>query len=166
VISSVSHTLANGVENLTLASGAGNINGTGNALDNTIVGNEGNNILTGGAGADTLTGNAGADVFLFNALNEGVDNITDFTSGVDKLEFLAAGFGGGLTANTTPALVSAADIATANHAGSGGYFIFDNSDPNKGTVYWDATGGSGTDAVAIVKLAGVSALLASDLFIV
>ena len=82
VLSSISHTLANGVENLTLVSGAGNINGTGNALDNVITGNEGNNVLTG---------NGGKDTFAFKP-NFGNDVITDFHSGQDVLQFDAAIF--------------------------------------------------------------------------
>jgi Ca2+-binding RTX toxin-like protein len=68
----------------------------------TIVGTIGNDVLTGGAGNDTitggvgrdvLTGGAGADTFDFNRYTEtfaGVANrdlITDFVSGIDKLDF-------------------------------------------------------------------------------
>ena len=79
VISSVSHTLANGVENLTLASGAGPIGGTGNSLDNVIVGNEGNNVLSGLAGNDYLDGGAGADTMAGGAGDDTyvVDNAGD-----------------------------------------------------------------------------------------
>jgi Ca2+-binding RTX toxin-like protein len=61
VISSISHTLAAGVERLSLA-GTASINGTGNTLDNRISGNDGANILDGGGGSDRLDGGLGADV--------------------------------------------------------------------------------------------------------
>ncbi|MDB5746177.1 MAG: hypothetical protein JWP72_1025 [Massilia sp.] len=60
VQSSVTHTLADHVENLTLT-GSGSINGTGNALDNLITGNNGSNVLSGLDGNDTLLGSLGAD---------------------------------------------------------------------------------------------------------
>jgi Ca2+-binding RTX toxin-like protein len=89
VQSSVTHTLAAEVENLTLT-GAGAINGTGNELGNLIVGNtaanilsggDGNDILDGGKGTDKLTGGAGSDTFLRHSLAEGKDTITDFETG-------------------------------------------------------------------------------------
>ncbi len=81
VISSVSYTLGNNVENLTLnaslAVADANINGSGNSLSNIITGNAGNNQLDGGGGADTLIGGAGNDI-----LNGGAgDLISDNLSG-------------------------------------------------------------------------------------
>ncbi len=61
IVSSVSYTLPDNVENLTLAAGSGPLTGTGNALDNVIVGNASGDTLNGGDGNDTITGGAGAD---------------------------------------------------------------------------------------------------------
>ena len=53
VYSTVTHTLAAEVENLSLQ-GTASINATGNVLNNTIYSNAGNNIIDGGAGVDTV----------------------------------------------------------------------------------------------------------------
>ncbi len=106
VLSSITHTLAANVENLTLT-GTAAINGTGNGLGNAIAGNIGANLLsgldgadtllggagndtltggtgmdllTGGQGTDTLTGGADSDRFDFNSLDGSVDTVTDFSS--------------------------------------------------------------------------------------
>ncbi|OZA23872.1 MAG: hypothetical protein B7X93_11800, partial [Hydrogenophilales bacterium 17-61-9] len=63
VLSGVTYTLSNNVENLTLTSTAA-INGTGNALNNVLVGNSAANILSGAAGNDTLEGMEGADTLI------------------------------------------------------------------------------------------------------
>ncbi|MHA3105222.1 calcium-binding protein, partial [Acinetobacter sp. ANC 3791] len=62
VLSSVTFTLGNNLENLTLT-GSAAINATGNTLNNILIGNSANNILSGGAGNDILDGMAGNDQF-------------------------------------------------------------------------------------------------------
>jgi hypothetical protein len=50
--------------------------------------------------------------------------------------------------------------------GAGGYFIFADSGPHAGTVYWDATGGSGADATPIAHLETHATLASSDFLLV
>jgi Ca2+-binding RTX toxin-like protein len=73
VISSVTHTLASNVENLTL-SGSSAIHATGNSLNNILTGNSGNNTLAGGAGDDTYYATNG-DTVVENS-SEGTDTIS------------------------------------------------------------------------------------------
>jgi len=118
VISSYSSwTLQANLENLTLGGTVGGdnpINGIGNELDNTITGNNSSNVLfgkqgndtllgeggedrlVGGIGDDILTGGDGADRFYRWRSDTGVDTITDFQVGEDRLCFSARGFGGDL----------------------------------------------------------------------
>src|SRR5262249_17394027 len=64
VISTITYTLGDNLENLTLAPGAGNIDGYGNSLDNVIHGNDGVNTLYGYDGDDALDGGAGGDIMI------------------------------------------------------------------------------------------------------
>jgi Ca2+-binding RTX toxin-like protein len=132
VHSTISYTLPNNVENGTL-DGTAAINLTGNGLANTLHGNSGDNFLygmagndilvggagndtlRGGLGADTLTGGTGSDTFQFEASN-GNDKITDFQSGVDKLDFHLLG----ITSSSVKEVVSGGNLllkVDANHDG-------------------------------------------------
>ncbi|MFT3736412.1 MAG: calcium-binding protein [Rhodocyclaceae bacterium] len=87
VVSSVSHTLSENVENLTL-SGSSAINATGNILSNYIVGNTAANLLDGGLGNDTMSGGAGNDTYRVDTTQdviiensaEGIDTVLSATS--------------------------------------------------------------------------------------
>ena len=63
---------------------------TGNSGANKIVGLGGNDIIRGGAGDDDLIGGSGNDQFVFEDLNNGVDNIRGFQTGADDLVFSSA----------------------------------------------------------------------------
>jgi Ca2+-binding RTX toxin-like protein len=164
VEASVSHTLGLNVEKLILT-GADPIDGIGNTRANTLTGNDaankliglaGNDTLQGGKGGDTLTGGVGsdiltggedADIFHFDALAEKSDTITDFLSGTDHIEIVAAGFTGAvvgavnLASNATPAPTTAA-----------GWFLFDT---DNGRLSWDD---DGTGAHAAQLLATLTSL--------
>jgi hypothetical protein len=63
----------------------------GTAAADKLSGSGTNDILVGGGGADTLTGGQGKDTFTYNATTDSTpaaaDTITDFTHGVDKIDF-------------------------------------------------------------------------------
>ncbi|OOS06576.1 hcalcium-binding protein [[Haemophilus] felis] len=93
VISSVSYTLPEYVENLQL-SGDNSISATGNDSNNILQGNAANNRLIGYGGNDTLNGmrgndllmgGKGDDTYLFNR-GDGIDSIYD-EQGTDTLRF-------------------------------------------------------------------------------
>jgi len=72
--SSVLGTITN--DDLTLVGGSG--------ADVLVAGSE-NNTLIGNGGADTLTGGPGNDRYVYNAMGDGGDTITDFRVGQDKI---------------------------------------------------------------------------------
>ena len=137
----------------------------------TFIGNDGNDKLTGGAGADkfvfgvvvtqTVTGDA-TTVQRYEEVETdltGVDTITDFKRGTDKIVLAAEMFDvfegdeGVLAAN----LVIGTQAKDAND-----YLIFN---PTTKMLSFDADGNGKNAAVEIVVLTGVVKLAASDFLI-
>jgi Ca2+-binding RTX toxin-like protein len=148
--------------------GSGNFTGFANATGSTsvtggngndmLVGGAGNDILTGGGGNDVLSGGAGADTFVFSGLTGmGVDRITDFVSGTDRIQLNAAGFG--ITAiGDLSFAAGAAPAATDNHP----TLLYNNG---TGALYFDPTGGSSVDQVLLATLDNRPSLALSDFLI-
>ncbi|BCH20393.1 cadherin domain-containing protein [Mesorhizobium sp. L-8-3] len=160
VISSVSHTLAAHVENLTLSGSA--VSGTGNTLNNVIVGTTGNNVLAGGWGNDTLTGGAGSDTFLFNtSLNRtsNVDRITDFNVAADTIRLDNAAFKG---------LAAGWLAAGAFHTGAAAADAQDRIIYNKatGAISFDADGSGSGAAIHFATVSAGLALTNADFFVI
>jgi Ca2+-binding RTX toxin-like protein len=177
VNSSISYILGNNLENLTLI-GTKAINGTGNSLNNRITGNSANNILTGGAGNDILNGNAGndilvggagndvltggsgADQFRFNASNEGIDRITDFSVVYDTIVVKASGFGG-LSLGT---LASSAFRVGSSFTTTSQRFLYNSG---TGALSFDRDGiGGAYNAIQIATLSTGLAMTNADILVV
>jgi hypothetical protein len=114
---------------------------------------------------DVLIGAGGNDNFAFSSTSVGNETIVDFTHGADHLQIsvAGAGFAGhGLEANAAATVINAASIGAAT-GGTNGDFIFDTT---AHSLYWDANGGSGADAVLLAHLQNVNSLSASDFHLV
>jgi uncharacterized delta-60 repeat protein len=174
VISTVTWTLGDYVENLTLG-GTAAINGTGNALANTLVGNGAANVLGGGDGADTLSGGlgndtlvggqgkdvleggGGNDVFVFNATSEsGItsatwDVIKDFVRGQDRIDLR------GIDANTATV---ANDAFTGFIASTAAFTAAGQLKFVDGVLYGNTDGDA--DPEFAIQLTGIAQLTAAD----
>ncbi|TXI20637.1 MAG: hypothetical protein E6Q62_00800 [Nitrosomonas sp.] len=141
VNSSVTHSLAANIENLTLT-GTSPINGTGNNLPNSIVGNPANNQLKGGNGNDildgltgsnTLTGGPGNDIFRFTTTGH-VDTISDFIVVNDTIQLENAVF----TSLITNGLLPPGQFIIGDRALDANDFIIYNR--TAGALFYDADG--------------------------
>jgi VCBS repeat-containing protein len=131
----------------------------GDGIDS-LDGGDANDVLTGGSDSDVLTGGAGADTFSFEFPAGGPDEVTDFAGGVDLIQILSGGFGGGLVAGDPVSLVSGSDpSATA----ASGQFLFDTDD---GRLLWDADGTGSDAAVLVATFSNLPTLTASDFVVI
>lgn len=132
---------------------------TGSFGNDILTGGRGNDILTGGTGRDKLISGVGRDRFVFQAKNQGIDRISDFSTVFDRLDFSAAGFGRRLRRGfLTPSqfrlgsrALDASDRFIYNRAS--GILLHDS----------DGTGALAPTAIAILNPGG--ALFSSDIFI-
>jgi hypothetical protein len=177
VLSSLSWTLADNIENLTLT-GDQSVDGVGNELNNLLTGNaannrlegglgndilvggDGNDILIGGVGADILTGGGGADRFLFAVSSDlkvnKTDTVMDFSHSDGDLIDLS-----GIDANgTRPGVAAFAFIGTSAFGLVAGQLRFEVTATGL-TLQADTNGDGIVDLALLVT--GVSALQATDL---
>ena len=148
-------TLTGGAGSDTIHGNAGNDTISGAAGKDTIEGGAGNDSITGGTGADTMSGGDGADVFTIadgDSVTSGMDVISDFTSGTDRL-VLGQSAAGGFIGN----FASLAEALAAMTAGSQAFFVTGSSQ-----LYVVASQGTFQATDDIVKLSGVTALAAAD----
>jgi Ca2+-binding RTX toxin-like protein len=87
VMTSLSHSLSEGVEQLTLT-GTANVDASGNSLANLLTGNGGRNRLDGRAGADRMVGAGGNDVYVVD--HAGDQAVESAAGGVDLVESAAS----------------------------------------------------------------------------
>jgi trimeric autotransporter adhesin len=172
VKSSVNFTLGANFENLTLT-GIGSTTGFGNELNNIIIGNTNNNTIGGGAGNDTLTGGTGADKFVFGGTPlptatsvttlMGVDTITDFTSGIDKLVLSQITFSA-IKVNSTGGITNFVVVANDNLVDSQEAAIIYSQ--STGNLFYKPTGclpGLGVSGGKFATLAGSPTLSANSI---
>ncbi|MBD2118037.1 Calx-beta domain-containing protein, partial [Microcystis wesenbergii] len=152
---------------------SGNDRLTGNSLNNTLTGGGGNDQLTGqdgndsligGSGDDLLTGGNGSDNFIFNSSNLGIDAISDFTPGSDKIVLSKAIFSA-LQSSIGNGFSQAAEFASVDDddlvATSSAFIVYSNS---SGSIYYNQNGsaaglGSGSE---FANLLTVPTLIAAD----
>ena len=132
----------------------------GGSGDDVVFGNAMGDVLLGGLGADTITGGLGADSFVYQSVADGGDLVTDFTRGLDHVDFSAIDADGVLAGDQ--ALAWGGTTATAH----GVWYQYDgavaNPDGSLGvtTVYADVNGDLAADFQ--VRLEGNLALSATD----
>lgn len=124
----------------------------GGAGNDALHGYWGRDTLVGGAGDDTLTGGMGADRFVLNTL-DGIDTLTDFTPGLDKIA---------INKRVFSAMADAGGGAPTTLAELGEAFTYDAA---TGALTYDADGAGGADPLTIAQLTpGLD--LAADFLIV
>lgn len=124
-----------------------------------LIGGSGKNRLIGGLGNDVLTGGAGADLFIRKYSTTGIDTITDFQVGQDKLCFSAKGFGGGLVRGV---LAQAQFTLGTAATDSSDRFIYNQA---TGALFFDADGTGANQQVQIATLSTGLALTHADISI-
>lgn len=158
------HINGSGFADLLIGSAVDNRLSGGSGVD-TIRGLDGIDTLIGNRGADVLTGGAGDDVFLFSALEDCGDRITDFSAGLgnnDRIRISAADFGGGLV----PGAVSSFQFITrADNLAQDADDLFVLRSTDK-TLWFDADGNGIGAAVMVVDMQNTAVFTRADILLV
>lgn len=184
-VSDLSNTLGNNggtINNVVVDASGVTTNGLrfeGNADQQTFIGTSKADVFVGNGGNDTLTGNGGADKFVFGKVYEqivtgssttvqtytntafdltGVDTITDFTRGTDKLELHLDQYS--QLAGFNSSMLRVNSSGTAQDAND--YLVYNTTTK---TLSYDADGNGAGAAVNIAVLTGVNTLSTSDFII-
>jgi Ca2+-binding RTX toxin-like protein len=154
-------TLIGGSGDDSLDGGEGDDSLSGGAGNDTLIGVDGNDIIRGGGGRDTLTGGSGADRFVFDTAPgaaAGVDLITDFRQGVDRLVLDRAVF------DRLPSTLKSSNLvlkANGTSTGSQKYLIYTGT-----LLLYDADGsGKQFTPEPMVQLVGIKTLKITDILL-
>ncbi|MDT7849651.1 calcium-binding protein [Methylophilus sp. VKM B-3414] len=185
-VSDLSNTLGNNggtINNVVVDASGLTTNGLrfeGNANQQTFIGTTKADVFVGNGGNDTLTGNGGADTFVFGKVYEqvvtgsstsvqtytntafnltGVDTITDFTRGTDKIELHLDQYS--QLAGFNSSMLRVNSTGTAQDAND--YLIYNTTTK---TLSYDADGNGSGAKVDIAVLTGVSTVSVSDFVVV
>ncbi|MBP2233286.1 VCBS repeat-containing protein [Azospirillum agricola] len=126
-------------------------------LPGNYVGTAGNDTLFGSSGTDSLTGGAGADAFLFTAPGQYPDTITDFQTGMDRIEVMANVFG-----NLPVGQLDTGHFALNAPIDADDRFVFNTA---TGALSYDPDG-NGAMAATTFALLNVRSLSAGDIWVV
>lgn len=142
-----------------LHGGAGNDILRGGDGDDRLFGDDGNDLLIGGPGTNTLTGGAGADLFQLSKI--GMQLITDFVRGEDKILLQGSEFGDAFAGKK----VDSSTFASGDHVDFSGRHAGLFFETASSTLFFDADGDGGQAAQAIAKITNGQHLQASDILI-
>lgn len=150
----------------------------GNADDNTFIGTTQDDVFVSNSGDDVLTGGAGSDTFVFGKVHEqvvtgdddevqtytdtafelsGIDFITDFMSGLDKIALNTDMF-----SSLTVGGFSAGNLVVGSGASAGDADDFLLFDTSTFALSYDADGSGAGAAFQFAMLDGVTSFSATD----
>lgn len=155
-----------------LDAGTGSDVADGGKGDDTVDGGAGDDFISGSRGNDSLTGGIGADTFFFffdgdGDNSYGVDTLTDFNSGEDKIGLQVSGTTGvtfsSISGNPGDVLSADQFAVTSNFSDAAGITEAIIYDPTDGSIYYNPTAAGANDAVKIAELTNTPPTLdASD----